>query len=125
MATVLCFQKYREDVTVQAVEASLAADQEQKASINGAASIEWGIVVDSLYESNRVGVRFHLITIPPRQPHCAPVILRDSIYVTHEGFKLWNHKEKSLRKLVNWWKTKGYFQVSAFRFRVMYLDGFH
>lgn len=68
-------------------------------------------MIDSEYETNQPGVRFHLITIPPRQPHCSPLILRDSVYVTHEGFKLWNHKERSLRRLVNWWKQKGYFQV--------------
>lgn len=96
---------------MKAVEQALITAQEQKAAAAGSQAIEWGIMVDPEYEPSRPGVRFQLIAIPPRQPHCSAVVLKDSIYVTHEGFKLWNRREKSLRRLTNWWKQEGYFQV--------------
>jgi hypothetical protein len=64
---------------------------------------------------NHPGVRFHLIAITSnkssKQITGTYAVLKDGIYVTSEGFKLWNQKEISLRQLTNWWKTRGFFQV--------------
>ncbi|KAL8269992.1 hypothetical protein Esti_006092 [Eimeria stiedai] len=54
-------------------------------------------------------LRFHLLVVPPRQKDAASdVFLIDGIYVDSAGFKLWRHKETSLRALIQWWKQSGY-----------------
>lgn len=113
LSEVYAFEKYRTGDSVEAVEKALLTAQEAKLATSGECSIEWGITVDAAYPSHQPGVRFHLIAIPPQKPggtELKPIVLKDGIYVSPEGFKLWNHKERSLRRLTNWWKKEGYFQ---------------
>ncbi|KAF8821155.1 transcription elongation factor SPT6, partial [Cardiosporidium cionae] len=39
--------------------------------------------------------------------------IKDSIYVTHKKFKLWNKTTDTFKQLMDWWKTKGYWQRTA------------
>ncbi|XP_053992337.1 transcription elongation factor SPT6-like isoform X2 [Hylaeus volcanicus] len=108
------FEKYYNGRDVKEVENILVTKQRSKESSSGVSNIEWGITIDSNYPMNHPGVRFHLIAITSnkssKQIPGTYAVLKDGIYVTSEGFKLWNQKEVSLRQLTNWWKTRGFFQ---------------
>lgn len=57
-------------------------------------------------------LRFHLLVVPPKQKDAAKdIYFYDGIYVDSTSFRLWRHKEASLRALIQWWKQNGYWNV--------------
>ncbi|KAH8741242.1 transcription elongation factor [Cryptosporidium ryanae] len=111
LSTVYTHNKYRANMEYQNLVSELLVESTRSGN-----SIVWGIVADK-----QIPCRFHLISVPPNTrmgSSGARIHFEDGIYVTQRGFQLWRKSESTLRKLLNWWKTEGFFK------RAHYLDDY-
>ncbi|KAL7068569.1 hypothetical protein ACR3K2_09660 [Cryptosporidium serpentis] len=95
--------KYRRNMEYQNMVTELLLESTRSGN-----SIVWGIVMDK-----QIPCRFHLVSVPPNNrvgPSGARIHFEDGIYVNNKGFQLWRKTESTLRKLLNWWKTDGFFK---------------
>ncbi|OII73440.1 uncharacterized protein cubi_02652 [Cryptosporidium ubiquitum] len=105
LSSVFTHPKYRSNMEYQNLVTELLVE-----SSNSGNSIVWGITADK-----QIPCRFHLISVPPNSrvgSSGARIHFEDGIYVNHKGFQLWRKSENTLRKLLNWWKTDGFFKRS-------------
>ncbi|KAF7456899.1 mRNA transport factor [Cryptosporidium felis] len=107
LSNVFGHPKYRSNMEYQNLVTELLVESSTSGN-----SIVWGITVD-----RQIPCRFHLISVPPNSrvgSSGARIHFEDGIYVNHKGFQLWRKSENTLRKLLNWWKTDGFFRRSQY-----------
>ncbi|KAK6590385.1 hypothetical protein RS030_162561 [Cryptosporidium xiaoi] len=107
LSTVYTHSKYRANMEYQNLVSELLVESTRSGN-----SIVWGIVADK-----QIPCRFHLISVPPNTrvgSSGARIHFEDGIYVSQKGFQLWRKSETTLRKLLNWWKTEGFFRRSHY-----------
>ncbi|CAD98338.1 transcription elongation factor, SPT6-like [Cryptosporidium parvum Iowa II] len=105
LSNVFSHPKYRSNMEYQNLVTELLVESSTSGN-----SIVWGITADK-----QIPCRFHLISVPPNSrvgSSGARIHFEDGIYVNHKGFQLWRKSENTLRKLLNWWKTEGFFKRS-------------
>ncbi|KAJ1611093.1 SPT6-like transcription elongation factor [Cryptosporidium canis] len=106
LSSVYNHPKYRSNMEYQNLITELLVESSTSGN-----SIVWGITAD-----RQIPCRFHLISVPPNSrvgSSGARIHFEDGIYITHKGFQLWRRTENTLRKLLNWWKTDGFFKRSS------------
>lgn len=97
--------KYRSNMGYQNLVTELLVESSTSGN-----SIVWGITMD-----RQIPCRFHLVSVPPNSrvgSSGARIHFEDGIYVSNKGFQLWRRSDNTLRKLLNWWKTDGFFKRS-------------
>ncbi|KAH8582225.1 transcription elongation factor [Cryptosporidium sp. chipmunk genotype I] len=105
LSNVFSHPKYRSNMEYQNLVTELLVESSTSGN-----SIVWGITAD-----RQIPCRFHLISVPPNSrvgSSGARIHFEDGIYVNHKGFQLWRKSDNTLRKLLNWWKTDGFFKRS-------------
>lgn len=102
-------QKFNEGMTADDLAVKLSSNAQREFQ-----AIHWGIVIDSQTSPKDPAERFILVAVTHSVRSGAPKVIRDSIYVSNNGYRLWLRNDKSVWTLLNWWKTEGFRNVGKF-----------
>lgn len=71
-------------------------------------SIQWGLCIDPTNNAREPHERFVLVAVSTSTRSGVPRTVKDSLYVSAKGYRLWLKNDRNVKSLINWWKSEGF-----------------
>eukprot|EP01057_Protomagalhaensia_wolfi_P002014 Protomagalhaensia_wolfi_Nauph_80__2013@NODE_2278_length_1142_cov_12_647325_g1782_i0_p3_GENE_NODE_2278_length_1142_cov_12_647325_g1782_i0NODE_2278_length_1142_cov_12_647325_g1782_i0_p3_ORF_typecomplete_len103_score7_45SH2_2/PF14633_6/1_5e08SH2_2/PF14633_6/2_7e03_NODE_2278_length_1142_cov_12_647325_g1782_i0539847 len=71
-------------------------------------SIQWGLCIDHTNNNREPHERFIIVAVSTSTRSGVSRAMKDSLYVSAKGYRLWLKNERNVKNLINWWKSEGF-----------------
>eukprot|EP01053_Blabericola_migrator_P000453 Blabericola_migrator_1__452@NODE_1108_length_5412_cov_42_147428_g758_i0_p1_GENE_NODE_1108_length_5412_cov_42_147428_g758_i0NODE_1108_length_5412_cov_42_147428_g758_i0_p1_ORF_typecomplete_len1606_score291_38SH2_2/PF14633_6/5_9e36HHH_7/PF14635_6/3_3e21HTH_44/PF14641_6/1_4e10HHH_9/PF17674_1/1_5e06YqgF/PF14639_6/0_0011_NODE_1108_length_5412_cov_42_147428_g758_i03625179 len=96
-------EKYHAGVTPDELSAKLCALAQRDYR-----SIQWGVCIDPTNNHREPFERFVIVAVTTSSRSGVSRPVKDSLYVSAKGYRLWLKNDRNVKSLINWWKSDGF-----------------